>query len=88
MSFIVQYIIAQITKEQSALYLLQDEQSKIQTTLNNVMRAIEKGILTPTTKARMNELENSLADINIKISAKETKLERTLKKSYMALKLK
>ena len=29
----------------------------------------------------MNELENSLADINIKISAEETKLERTLKKS-------
>ena len=43
---------------------------------------------TGTTKARMNKLENSLADINIKISAKETKLERTLKKSYMALKLK
>ena len=45
------------------------------------MRAIEEGILTPTTKARMNELENSLADINIKISAEEVKLERTLKKS-------
>ncbi len=71
----------QITREQSVLHLLQDEKAKIQATLNNVMRAIEEGILTPTTKARMNELENSLADINIKISAEETKLERTLKKS-------
>ena len=71
----------QITKEQSVLHLLQDERAKIQTTLNNVMRAIEEGILTPTTKARMNELENQLADINIKISAEEAKLERTLKKS-------
>ena len=72
---------SQITREQSVLHLLQDERAKIQTTLNNVMRAIEEGILTPTTKARMNELENSLADINIKISAEEAKLERTLKKS-------
>ena len=35
-----------MTKEQSILHLLQDERAKIQTTLNNVMRAIEEGIRT------------------------------------------
>ncbi len=44
------------------------------------MRAIEEGIITPTTKARMNELENALSEINMKIAAEECKIERRLKK--------
>ena len=45
------------------------------------MQAIEEGIFTPTTKARMNELEGSIAELDGKIAAEETKLERTLRKS-------
>ena len=45
------------------------------------MRAIEEGIITPTTKSRMTEIEAALAEINMKISAEESKVERKLKKS-------
>jgi DNA invertase Pin-like site-specific DNA recombinase len=70
----------QISREQSLLHLLTDERAQLQKTLDNVMKAIEEGIITPTTKSRMTELENSIAEINVKISAEENKLERTLKK--------
>ena len=70
----------QITKEQSILNLLIAERAKLQKSLDNIMKAIEEGIITSTTKARMNELENSLADINMKIAAEECKLERKLTK--------
>ena len=69
-----------ISKEQSILNLLISERAKIQKSLDNVMIAIEEGIITSTTKARMTELENSLAEINMKIAAEESKLDRTLKK--------
>ena len=70
----------QISKEQSILNLLISERAKIQKSLDNVMIAIEEGIITSTTKARMTELENSLAEINMKIAAEECKLERKLTK--------
>ena len=60
--------------------MLISERAKIQKSLDNVMIAIEEGIITSTTKARMTELENSLAEINMKIAAEESKLDRTLKK--------
>ena len=70
----------EISKEQSILNLLISERAKIQKSLDNVMIAIEEGIITSTTKARMTELENSLAEINMKIAAEESKLDRTLKR--------
>ena len=70
----------QITKEQSILNLLAAERAKLQKSLDNIMKAIEEGIITSTTKARMNELENSLAEVNMKIAAEECKLERKLTK--------
>lgn len=66
----------QITKEQSILNLLTAERAKLQKPLDNIMKAIEEGIITSTTKARMNELENSLAEVNMRIAAEECKLER------------
>ena len=70
----------QITKEQSILNLLTAERSKLQKSLDNIMKAIEEGIITSTTKARMNELEEKLAEINMKIAAEECKLERKITK--------
>jgi len=70
----------QITKEQSILNLLTAERAKLQKSLDNIMKAIEEGIITSTTKARMNELENSLAEVNMKIAAEECKLERKITK--------
>lgn len=45
------------------------------------IKEIEEGIITATTKSRMMELEAAIAEINMKISAEENKMERTLKKS-------
>ena len=70
----------QITKEQSILNLLTAERAKLQKSLDNIMKAIEEGIITSTTKARMNELEEKLAEINMKIAAEECKLERKITK--------
>ena len=70
----------QMTKERSILHLLKDERAKMQKSLNNIMQAIEEGIFTPTTKARMNELEGYIAELDGKIAAEEIKLERTLRK--------
>ena len=70
----------EISKEQSILNLLISERAKIQKSLDNIMIAIEEGIITSTTKARMNELENAFSEINMKIAAEESKLDRTLKK--------
>lgn len=60
--------------------MLISERAKIQKSLDNVMIAIEEGIVTSTTKTRMTELENSLAEINMRIAAEECKLERKITK--------
>ena len=70
----------QMTKEQSILHLLNEERAKLQKSLNNLMIAIEEGVLTPTTKARVNELEALIAETDMKIFVEQSKLERTLKK--------
>ena len=70
----------QMTKEQSVLHLLNEERAKLQKPLNNLMIAIEEGVLTPTTKARVNELEALIAETDMKIFVEQSKLERTLKK--------
>ena len=70
----------QMTKEQSILNLLTEEKAKLQKSLNNLMIAIEEGVLTPTTKARVNELEALIAETDMKIFVEQSKLERTLKK--------
>ena len=60
----------QMTKEQSILHLLNEERAKLQKSLNNLMIAIEEGVLTPTTKARVNELEALIAETDMKIFGK------------------
>lgn len=70
----------QMTKEQSILHLLNEERAKLQKSLNNLMTAIEEGVLTPTTKSRVNELEALIAETDMKIFVEQSKLERTLKK--------
>ena len=45
---------------------------------NNVMTAIEEGIINPTTKARMSELERQIDELSGKILIEENKLENRL----------
>lgn len=45
---------------------------------NNVMTAIEEGIINPTTKTRMAELERQIDELSVKILIEESKLENSI----------
>ena len=66
-------------KDDSALRALETRQKDAEKAIENVMRAIEMGIITPTTKSRLTELEAELQRINKAIAKeviKEPELER------------
>jgi len=50
-----QPIVAQITQRR------QDTEGKVK---KSIMNAIKQGLLTPTTKSRLNELQKHLLDVN------------------------
>ena len=64
--------------ERSVLGLLKEEKSRAERSLNNVMTAIEEGIINSTTKARMAELERQIDELSGKILIEENKLENRL----------
>ena len=64
----------------SLLHILQAEQADTKKTIDNIMKAIEQGIITPTTKRRMEQLENKLAEINDKILIEQYKEQKKLTK--------
>lgn len=52
----------------TTLPILERELADVEKSLGNVMTAIEQGILTPTTKKRMEELEEQRKDLKVKIA--------------------
>lgn len=64
--------------EQSVLKLLREDKAKAERSLNNVMLAIEEGIINATTKNRMAELEQRIDELNGKILLEESKLENSI----------
>lgn len=66
-------------KDDSALRALEARQKEIERAISNLMTAIEQGIITPTTKSRLVELESERERINKGIAKeiiKEPELER------------
>ena len=57
-------------KDDSALHALEARQKELERSLENLMKAIEMGIVTPTTKSRLVELEAEREKVN-KAIAKE-----------------
>ena len=55
-------------KTNTTLPILERELADVEKSLGNVMAAIEQGILTPTTKKRMEELEEQHKDLEVKIA--------------------
>lgn len=53
--------------DQSILNLLETERNELQKSLNNMLDAVEKGIITSSTKQRIEVLENKLEDIDTKV---------------------
>ena len=60
-------------QDKSILHLLKDDRDKKQKALKNLLSAVEEGLLTPTTKSRMTELENEIDILNGKILVEEGK---------------
>lgn len=51
-------------RENSEVPILQSQLSEVKKGIKNIMKAIEQGILTPTTKQRMEELEQRKAELD------------------------
>ncbi len=62
-----------IVTEQSVLNILIQEKNEKQKAIDNILTAIEKGIITHSTKKRMDELETRLEDIESKILVERSK---------------
>ncbi len=67
-------------REQAVLTLLRDQRSKAQKALDNLMKALEAGIFTATTKDRITELESEIDELNGRILTEECKEANLLTK--------
>ena len=70
-------------KENPAIKLLKQKLSDTETALNNLLKAIEEGIITSTTKQRMLELEQTRDEINLKLIKEEMKKPKMTKEGLV-----
>lgn len=66
-------LIEKEAKDTSFLTGLQEQLKETNRKIKNVMNAIEEGIITPTTKERLTELEQERSDLEKKIAREELK---------------
>lgn len=64
--------------EQSILKLLKEDKAKTEKKLENILAAIEEGIINATTKNRMAELEQKIDELNEKLLLEESNLEKSI----------
>ena len=65
-------------KEDSTVELLERSLASTQKSINNLVRAIEQGIFSPSTKERLDELEAAKADLLQKIAKEKLNPEKPL----------
>lgn len=68
---IAQAVEEQLCVESTALAALRAQYDATQKSLNKLLRAIEHGILTPTTKQRMEQLEEEKKELSVQIAKEE-----------------
>lgn len=66
--------------DESMLNLLLRDYKQVEKGINNILNAIEKGIVTPSTKERLEDLENKRVEIENKIAVEKTKTKLQLVK--------
>ncbi len=64
--------------DQSIMNLLLSEKAQLDKSIDNIMIAIEQGIITSTTKKRLADLENQRDDLVLKIHAEQCKLNNQI----------
>lgn len=57
--------------ENTALPLLKMKYAETQKAIDNLLNAIQQGILTPSTKQRMEELEQQKSELSVQIMKEE-----------------
>ena len=67
-------------QDNSVINILINDRDKTQTAINNIVAAIEQGIITSSTKKRLDELELVLEEIQTKIKIAESKKREEIKK--------
>ena len=70
---IASIILRNFQKESPAVRALKQRLSETETALNNLLKAIEEGVVTTTTKQRLLELEKVRDEINLKLIKEEMK---------------
>ena len=80
---IANIVFRNFKKENPALQLLKQRLSETETALNNLLKAIEEGILTSTTKQRMIELEKTRDELNLKLIKEEMKKPKITKEGLV-----
>ncbi len=68
---------------ETTIKLLEKELSQINKSIGNIMKAIEQGIITDTTKERLEELENSRREIQEKLILERMKEQIILDKKVI-----
>ncbi len=73
----------ELAKESQSIKLLEKEKRQPETALNNLMSAIEQGIISNTTNKRLHELETKLEETENNILKEKAKATHTLTRSQM-----
>lgn len=68
------------SKDNSVIGSLYEERKKIEKAISNLLDAIQQGIVTPTTKARLEELEKKAEEIGAASSIEEYKKGKEVKR--------
>ncbi len=69
--------------DNSVLNLLTDEYKETEKSLNNLIKAMEQGIFTQSTKDRLERLEEKKTELNIKITIEKARAETALTKEQI-----
>ena len=65
---IIRIVMKLQKQENTTIPMLEHQLSETETAINNIMLAIEQGVLTKTTKARLDELEAMKEEIEVKLA--------------------
>lgn len=65
----------------SLINLLTKEKAEVQKSIDNIMKAIEQGIVTNSTKERLEALEYRKSDIDVKITAEKSRGKMQIQKA-------
>lgn len=64
----------------SCLNLLEDQMKSVENSIENLIKAMEQGIMSQTTKDRLNSLEQEKADLQNKIAVEKLKAQLIVKR--------